>query len=247
MPLEQPTPPLSARVAELNAEFAAQSTETLLARCLDNAAIGRLALVSSFGVDSIVLLDMIARLDRNLPVLFIDTELLFAETLSYQRQVADRLGLGDLRVLRPGRETLFHRDPDGMLRVFHPDACCDLRKRQPLERGLRGFDAWISGRKRFQGGQRQNMPLFEVDPGAGDSPRLKINPLANWQPQDLRAYIRRHDLPLHPLTKRGFSSLGCRPCTTPTKPGEAPRAGRWRGLPKTECGLHLPPPEGRER
>jgi len=243
MPLDATEKTKATLIEALNAGFADQPAETLLAHSLQNPALGSLALVSSFGVESIVLLHMVSRIRRDLPVLFVDTELLFAETLQYQRRVAALLGLGDMRILRAHRDAVFAADPDGLLQHFDPDSCCDLRKVQPLKRGLGGFDGWISGRKRFQSGARVDLPLFEAD----RAQRIKINPLARWRPSDLAAYMRRHRLPPHPLADKGFTSLGCRPCTTPTKPGENARAGRWRGQEKTECGLHFPArPENRK-
>lgn len=235
MPLESPLLRLDARVAQLNARFRHHSALAILGEAMSDPLIGTPALVSSFGADSVVLLHMLANIDRTIPVLFIDTELLFAETLTYQTQLADKFGLSDVRILRAGRDALFARDPDGLLQHFDPDACCSLRKVEPLANALRPFDAWITGRRRTQGPSRENLALFEAD---GDA-RIKINPLAHWQPDDVAAYIRNNDLPRHPLVSQGFASIGCAPCTSATKPGEDARAGRWRGLSKLECGIHL--------
>ncbi len=235
MPLETPLAPIAQRVALLNRRFSGHGAVSVLNHALASPEIGRVALVSSFGADSVVLLHLVSILDRSVPVLLIDTELLFAETLSYQRDLASRFGLGNMRVIRPARAAIFAGDPDGILRHFNPDACCQLRKVAPLQNALRGFDGWITGRKRFQGGMRQNLALFEVD---GPS-RIKINPLANWRQADIAAYIDNNNLPRHPLVAKGFSSIGCTPCTTPTRPGEDARAGRWRGMAKAECGLHF--------
>ena len=114
-----------------------------------------------------------------------------------------------------------------------PDGCCDLRKVEPLRRALGGFDAWISGRKGFQGKTRAALPRFEEDEG-----RLKINPHADWDKARLDAYFEDHKLPHHPLEKQGYLSIGCAPCTSKVQPGEDPRAGRWRGWDKDECGIH---------
>ena len=110
-----------------------------------------------------------------------------------------------------------------------------------LARAVAGLDAWISGRKRFQASSRSNIPLFEAD-----GPRVKVNPLADWDPGDLRAYMQAHDLPAHPLVAEGYPSIGCMPCTSPVAEGEDPRAGRWRGGEKTECGIHFPLPQENE-
>ena len=222
---------LSARVAELNAELTDASAPDVLRAALD---LGDTALVSSFGADSVVLLHMAAQIDRGVPVLFIETGMLFPETLAYQRRVAGGLGLTGVRVIRPATEDLFLHDPDGDLHGRDPDLCCTLRKVRPLEQALAGFDAWITGRKRVQSATRAALPLFEVEGG-----RIKANPLAAWTGTDLSDYMDAHALPRHPLVAKGYPSLGCAPCTSKVAPGEDPRAGRWRGREKTECGIHF--------
>ena len=197
----------------------------------------RTALVSSFGAESIVLLDMVATIDPATPVLFLDTGKLFEVTRQYRERVTDLLGLKDVRVLRPDPSALRRNDPKSDLWRTDPDGCCDVRKTAPLERGLDGFAAWITGRKRFQGGLREALPRIEGD---GASGRIKLNPLAMWTSEDLEHYRRLRDLPAHPLVERGYRSIGCRPCTRPTGPDEPARAGRWWGLDKTECGIHRP-------
>ena len=196
---------------------------------------GRVALVSSFGAESVVLLHMVSVVDRTTPVIFLDTEMLFAETLDYQVALTERLGLTDMRVIRPVRDAVFARDPDGLLHRAEPDACCALRKTEPLERALRGFDAWITGRKRFQGQARATLDFFEAE----DRRRLKVNPLAHWARDDVRDYIQNNRLPRHPLVARGYPSIGCAPCTSRVRAGEDERAGRWRGSEKEECGIHF--------
>lgn len=209
--------------------------QTIVKHALSDLAIGSVALVSSFGADSVVLLHMAAQVDRATPVIFVDTEMLFDATLTYQRQVAKHLGLTDLRVIRPERATLLEQDVDGILHKFDVDACCTLRKVAPLENALDGFGGWITGRKRIQGGARARLALYEKD-----KQRIKINPLANWTPDMVADYMTAHDLPRHPLVAKGFPSIGCSPCTTKARPDEDVRAGRWRGTDKTECGIHFP-------
>jgi phosphoadenosine phosphosulfate reductase len=221
-----------AKVALLNARLQDASAADVLHAAL--AETGRIALVSSFGADSVVLLHMLSRIDRHAPVIFIDTEMLFPETLAYQREVGETLGLRDVRVIRGADSGV--ADPDGTLHLRDPDACCALRKTRPLDRALAPFDAWITGRKRFQSGQRARLTPFEVEPGTG---RIKVNPLAAWTPHDTSDYIAAHDLPRHPLVARGYPSIGCAPCTSPVAEGEDTRAGRWRGRDKDECGIHF--------
>ncbi|MGP1355190.1 phosphoadenylyl-sulfate reductase [Roseicyclus sp.] len=217
--------------AALAARLEDARAEAVLAHAL-GGALGRVALVSSFGAESVVLLHMAAAIDRNVPVLFLDTEMLFPETLDYQRRVADALGLRDVRRITP--EDVAAADPDGTLHRSDPDACCGLRKTAPLERALAGFDGWITGRKRFQSTGRARLPLFEAEATG----RIKVNPLARWGAEELRAYMEAHALPRHPLVARGYPSIGCAPCTAPADAGD-PRAGRWKGLAKDECGIHF--------
>jgi phosphoadenosine phosphosulfate reductase len=198
------------------------------------ASKGRIALVSSFGAESVVLLHMAAVIDKSTPVLFIDTELLFTETLVYQNEVSERLGLRNLHIIRA--PDIKARDPDGQLRQRNPDACCALRKTAPLQSALKDYDGWITGRKRFQAGSRAALEFFETEPGTN---RIKINPLAHWATGDVRAYMEENRLPRHPLVARGYPSIGCMPCTTPVAPGEDSRAGRWRQNDKDECGIHF--------
>jgi phosphoadenosine phosphosulfate reductase len=176
----------------------------------------------------------VAQIDRATPILFLETGMLFPETLAYQTRVAAALGLADVRLIRPDSTDLFLHDPDDDLHGRDPDACCGIRKTGPLERALLPFTGWLTGRKRHQNAGRATMPLVEVDAG-----RLRFNPLAAWTPALIVAYMDAHDLPRHPLVSQGYSSLGCTPCTTRVAPGEDPRAGRWRGRGKTECGIHL--------
>lgn len=194
----------------------------------------QVAMVSSFGAEAAVLLKMVADIDRDLPVLMIDSLLLFEETLEYQRTLSRNLGLRNVQVIQPLPEDLARVDPDDTLHQRDADACCEIRKVLPLDRALRRWPVSITGRKRFQASTRAALEIFERD---GD--RLKVNPLANWSAKDLRDYMDRHDLPRHPLVAQGFRSIGCRPCTTTVREGEDDRAGRWRGTEKVECGIHF--------
>jgi phosphoadenosine phosphosulfate reductase len=207
----------------------------VLEHALRDREVGRVALVSSFGAESVVLLHLLSVISPHTPVLFIDTEMLFPETLAYQETLADKLYLTDIRRLKPAPARVAMDDPDGTLHQFNTDACCALRKTDVLENALSGFDAWITGRKRYQSGTRAEVDFFEAD---GDA-RLKINPLAHWTRDDLQDYMINNRLPRHPLVAQGYPSIGCAPCTSAVKPGEDPRAGRWRGTEKTECGIHF--------
>ena len=212
--------------------------QTVLNQALTDVQIGRMAVVSSFGAESVVLLHMVAQIDKATPIIFIDTEMLFAETLQYQRDVAQTLGLTDVRLISPQRDALFEHDVDGLLHQADTNACCHLRKVKPLNDALSGFDGWITGRKRYQSGTRADVPLYEKQ-----DHKIKVNPLARWTAQAVADYINAHDLPRHPLVAKGYPSIGCLPCTTRVGDHEDPRAGRWRDADKTECGIHFAPVE----
>ena len=222
------------KVAALNARYRHHSATDVMQGALRDA--GHIALVSSFGAESVVLLHMAAVTDKNTPVLFIDTELLFAETLVYQMDVAERLRLKNLKIIRASEAEVSAQDPDGLLHKTNVDACCDLRKTRPLQQALAPFDGWISGRKRFQSGTRAALEFFEIEDGTG---RMKVNPLARWRPEDVQEYMTENRLPRHPLVAQGYPSIGCAPCTSKVAPGEDPRAGRWRNSDKEECGIHF--------
>lgn len=195
---------------------------------------GRIALVSSFGAEAIVLLHMVARIDPATPVLLNETGMLFPETLDYQRDVSRSLGLTNVNLIRPSAKEVGEEDPAGVLHLGDTDACCQLRKVAPLHRALKPYAAWITGRKRFQSDTRANVQFAEHDDG-----RVKLNPLADWTPRNIARYISFYDLPRHPLVAQGYRSIGCAPCTSPVGEGEDARAGRWRGQAKTECGIHF--------
>jgi phosphoadenosine phosphosulfate reductase len=193
----------------------------------------RLALVSSFGIESAALLKIMADVDPAIPVIFLDTGWLFEETLAYRDTLIAKLGLRDVRSVKPLDETLRREDGNRELWFSDPDACCRIRKVEPLKRALAPFGAWINGRKRFQGGLRATIPVAEAD-GA----RLKFNPFANVTRGEIEAIYAQAELPPHPLAASGYLSVGCMPCTSRTQPDEDVRAGRWRGRAKTECGIH---------
>lgn len=222
----------AAEIAGLNARFRHHSATDVMGFVLRN--LDDTALVSNFGAESVVLLHMAAVINRDVPVIFIDTEMLFTETLIYQADLSEKLGLRNLQVIRA--RDVRSRDPEGKLHLNDPDSCCALRKTEPLSRALSRYRGWITGRKRFQSSARAALPFFEAESGTG---RIKINPLAHWRREDVTTYIAENRLPRHPLVSQGYPSIGCAPCTTPVKQGENPRAGRWRNHSKDECGIHF--------
>jgi phosphoadenosine phosphosulfate reductase len=222
------------RISECTSLYGELDGAALLRPFIENEFPGRIALVSSFGTEAAVLLHIVAEIDRDLPVIFLDTGKLFGETLRYRDALVRRLGLTDLRIIKPEPDTIAAGDPDGVLWHGDPDACCALRKVAPLRKALAGFDAWISGRKRYQGALRAFLPVIEA---SGE--KIKINPLARWSKERIDAEFAARDLPHHPLEEDGFLSIGCMPCTERASIDAGLRGGRWAGREKTECGIHL--------
>lgn len=225
----------------LNRRFAGVDAVTMLRTLVAERTLGEVAVVSSFGTESAVLLHLVAQAGRDIPVIFVDTLKMFPETLAYRDTLVAHLGLTDSRTIVPDLAVIAAKDDKGLRWSYDPDGCCDIRKTEPMRRAKQGLDTWISGRKAFQSVTRQNIARFEIDDG-----RLKINPLGDWVKADLEAYFEQHDLPRHPLESQGYLSIGCEPCTSKVQPGEDPRAGRWRGWDKVECGIHVPETPGEE-
>lgn len=221
------------RSADNKDSYHGLSAEQSLKKAIE-AYEGQIVLASSLGVDSVVLLHMVSKINPDLPIVFLDTGKHFRETLAYRDQLVKTFGLTNFQNIRPDSTELSAEDPDGLLNQSEPDACCNLRKVRPLDRVIQQYAVRITGRKRYQTRQRANMGILEM---GGE--QIKLNPLAYWSAKDVTAYIRRYDLPPHPMLTLGYLSIGCQPCTTRVVEGEDPRAGRWRHSDKTECGIHL--------
>lgn len=221
------------KAARLSDRYGDRTGHELVRAMLTEEFAGRIAVVSSFGAEAAVLLGLVAQTDPATPVIFLETGKHFPETLAYRDQLIAHFGLTDVRSVHPDRTALSDEDPDGELWRKNPDRCCHLRKVLPLERALNGFDAWLTGRKRYQGGARSELPTFEAVDG-----RVKINPLADWSHAAVDTWLSDHDVPRHPLAELGFLSIGCAPCTEATSSSSNLREGRWVGTDKTECGIH---------
>ena len=224
---------LEARAQDLRARYRDLDAAEILRAVIQRDFPGRTAVVSSFGAESAVILDLVARIDPSTPVVFLETGKHFPETLAYRDLLAARLGLTDVRSIAPAPDDAARQDRDGLLWFRDANACCAMRKVRPLVRGLAGFDAWITGRKRYHGAARQELELVELVDG-----RVKVNPLAHWTPARIAAAFEERGLPPHPLEAAGFPSIGCAPCTRPALAGQPMRSGRWSGTEKTECGIH---------
>ncbi|GGB63271.1 MULTISPECIES: phosphoadenylyl-sulfate reductase [Henriciella] len=226
--------PVDERLARLNGELRDASATTILRVSFLREWENKITYVSSFGAESAVMLALIADVAPDLPIVFLETGMHFPQTLDYKEELTERLGLTNVRDIPPSETERKILDPKNTLWKSDPDACCALRKVRPLEPALEGFDAWITGRKRFHGGARLSLPVFEFSQG-----RFKVNPLASWTQDDVNSFLERRNLPKHPLVAQGYPSIGCWPCTKPAAdPGDI-RSGRWAGQAKTECGLHV--------
>ncbi len=223
---------LEGRVSELNARYAGLDAGELLRVVLTQEFQGKAAVISSFGTESAVLLDLVAQVDPATPVIFLDTGKLFDETLDYKRHVERRLGLTDVRVVRPLPAEL--AQSEGLWTSDH-DGCCSLRKVEPLRRAAEPYEALIDGRKRHHGDERASLPAFEL----GRDAKIKVSPLASWDADHIAEAFEARNLPRHPLMSMGYLSVGCWPCTEPVSDASlGARAGRWAGQVKTECGIH---------
>jgi phosphoadenosine phosphosulfate reductase len=184
-----------------------------------------IALAASF--EDIVLIDLATKVAHGVEVVFLDTEAHFPETLSFVEEVRARYGL-NLTVTKPG--------PDAAAHPCGTEKCCQFRKVEPLRRALAGRRAWLTSLKRTDGPTRADAPIVGWDASFG---LVKVNPLVTWTDDDIASYLADHGLPVHPLVPQGYRSIGCAPTTRPVAQGEDPRAGRWSGLDKSECGLHV--------
>jgi phosphoadenosine phosphosulfate reductase len=217
-------------IPRLIAEYGHLDGRELLAALVEGDLAGRVVVTSSFGAESAVLLDLVAEVDPGLPVIFLDTNELFDETIEYRYQLERRLGLTNVIAVRPTDEELA-----GASELWRedPDRCCELRKVRPLARAVKGYEALVDGRKRAHGFERQHLATLEDGAGV-----LKVSPLANWSAEDIEAHFLRRNLPRHPLVVQNYRSIGCWPCTRPVDPGAPARSGRWVGQGKSECGIH---------
>ena len=230
---------LEQRAQLLNTRLTTRSAAQALRVAIDAPELGDVALVSSFGAEAAVLLHLVAVSKPDLPVIFLDTGKHFTETLVYAQELVERFGLSNVRFIAPDPSAVSRLDSKGDLHARNSDACCAIRKSDPMQAALTAMPtlgALITGRKRYQGGPRARLEVFEADLASG---LIKVNPLARWLPADIAEYMDENRLPKHPLLAKGYLSIGCAPCTSPVAQGEDARAGRWRGHEKSECGIHF--------
>jgi phosphoadenosine phosphosulfate reductase len=220
-------------IAKLSLEFEQASPDAIITWAIETYRPD-IAMSSSFQTQSLPLLHMVTRVYPDIRIFFLETGLHFWETMIFRQQIETdwKLNIVDLHYGERWRNFLkiYGRD----LPKEDPNLCCYLRKVEPMQDALQGLKAWITGIRRDQTTARAAAKILEPQPDG----LLKINPLLNWSESEVEAYRREHKLPEHPLTVWGYASIGCAPCTRPIRPGESPRAGRWAGTGKTECGLH---------
>jgi phosphoadenosine phosphosulfate reductase len=246
MPREQrvtaPTQPYSAdQLQEISARLETQGAEAALLWAKD-AFADNIALACSFGGPTgMVLVDLTARMGMHPEIFYLDTDVLFPETYELRDEVSRRYGVQPV-AYRSRLSLEQQADQYGPeLWAHDPDRCCYLRKVEPNERALEGKKAWISGLRRDQSATRRSLSIVEWDEAYD---LVKLNPLIAWSESDVWDYIRSHNVPYNRLHDQGYPSIGCMPCTRRTLPGEDPRAGRWAGFDKTECGIHVADAKG---
>ena len=232
---------LDSLTASLNQKYGDLPTLELLDATINNVFKDQIALVSSFGTEAALLLSLVAEVNKDTPIIFLDTLKHFPETLEYRDQLIETLGLTQVRNIKPEPSAILAADPNEDLASHNPDACCYLRKVVPLEESLHGFEAWINGRKRIHGGARATLPGLEHD-----DRRVKVNAMAKWTQEMIDEEWEKRGLPEHPMVQWGYTSVGCQPCTSLPKPGEGKRSGRWAQFDKQECGIHSLEPKHQE-
>jgi len=240
---------------KLNQEFEKKKPEEIIAWALREFS-GKIAMSSSFGPESAVLLHMVSRANPATPVLFLETGYHFPETLEYKERLTRLFGLKNIVELTadPKKKAEVVARYQGIPYEKDPDLCCQINKVEPIDRALKDYDAWMSGIRRHQTDFRKSIriveeystkgggaPLWAPEDskgGHGGPPLHKISPLANFTSRELWWYLKEHNIPNHPLSEKGYLSVGCWPCTRPVQDGDDERSGRWAGKAKTECGIH---------
>jgi phosphoadenosine phosphosulfate reductase len=228
---------LIAELKSLSDSFESKQSQDVLAAVIERYA-PKIIVACSFGAEDVALVDMVHRINRSVPLFYLDTDFLFPETYATRDRIIQRYDLKPAQVLQVKSLLTPERQAEQFVEALwskEPDRCCQLRKVEPLTRVLKGFDAWITGIRRDQVPSRANAGMIEWDQ---KFELVKVNPLARWSWADVWSYIRVHEVPYNQLHDQNYPSIGCTHCTAPVAPGEDPRVGRWKNFAKTECGLH---------
>jgi phosphoadenosine phosphosulfate reductase len=226
-------------IQELNVRFETETPQEIVRWALEDSGLGRIAIASAFQAEGTCLIHMAVTISPEVPILFLETGFHFAETLAFKERLAEQLGLNLVDLT--GEHTVDSQAAEFGPRLYErdPKLCCELNKVRPFARALRDYDVWMTSMRRDSAWTRKHTPIVsqtELEPG---KTLVKVNPIANWTHRDAWAYLKQHGLPNNPLYDLGYASIGCAPCTRMVFPGEDERAGRWSGLLKTECGIHV--------
>jgi phosphoadenosine phosphosulfate reductase len=226
-------------IVSLNASFDEAQPSDILAWALEESGLARIAIASAFQAEGTVVIHMATRIKPDVPILFLETGFQFAETLAFKQRLTERLGLNVVDLV--GEYSNDDQEAEFGARLFesNPELCCEINKVRPMFEALRGLDAWITSVRRDSSPTRATTPIverYESEPG---NAIVKVNPMANWSKPQVWRYLKEHDLPHNPLYDLGYSSIGCAPCTRLRFAGEPERAGRWTGIAKWECGIHV--------
>jgi phosphoadenosine phosphosulfate reductase len=225
--------PSPSELTQLSQEFETSKPQEILKWAVDSY-YPHIAMSTSFQTQSIPLLHMMAHIQPEMRIFFLDTGFHFWDTLMFREQMGYEWQLNIVDLRRDHRWDEFMRQNRQTLPDDDPNLCCYLNKVQPMQNAMHGLKAWISGIRRDQTSERAHAQIIELQKDG----LVKINPLLNWTKQDIQAYIAEHQLPSHPLLAKGYRSIGCAPCTQAVENGQDERSGRWVGKGKTECGLH---------
>tara|TARA_Y100001954_G_scaffold76815_1_gene84289 strand:+ start:24 stop:722 length:699 start_codon:yes stop_codon:yes gene_type:complete len=220
-------------LAQLNDNSKNLSPQNILENSINNIFKKKMVYVCSFGTESAIILHMVSEIDRSLPIILLNTNYLFKETIEYKDYLICKFKFSNFKELSPSIEDLNINDTKGILWKEDPDLCCNIRKVLPLQKELQKYEAWISGRKSYHEGERTNLKFFEYI-----NEKIVVNPLANVNRNFVDSYFKKHDIERHPLFESGYLSLGCTHCTVKTSMIDSPRSGRWNNKTKTECGIH---------
>ena len=218
---------------QLNDNSKKLSPQDILDNSINNIFKKKMVYVCSFGTESAIILHMISEIDRSLPIILLNTNFLFKETIEYKDYLIGKFKFSNFKEVSPSIEDLKINDSKGTLWKEDPDLCCNIRKVLPLQKELQKYDAWISGRKSYHEGERTNLKFFEYI-----NKKIVVNPLAKEKQNFVNSYFKIHNIERHPLFESGYQSLGCTHCTVKTSKIDSPRSGRWANKIKTECGIH---------
>jgi phosphoadenosine phosphosulfate reductase len=229
----------TSEIEALNARFETAHPREILRWVLEDSGLERVAIASAFQAEGTVVIHLASQIRPDVPILFLETGFQFAETLAFKERLTERLGLNVVELVGEYSNDRQAAEFGPRLYERDPELCCEINKVRPMFEALRGLDAWITSVRRDSSPTRADTPVvdrYELEPGRDI---VKVNPMATWTRQDVWRYLKEQDLPHNPLYDLGYASIGCAPCTRLRFAGEPERAGRWAGIAKWECGIHV--------